>query len=197
MSKPETIADLLDELRSGEYAPLADRIEAAVRRECKSPSCPTHKMTLEEAIAHAEECADDTPCGRQHKQLADWLKELRSIKALGNVQKMRKALVWLRENGYRSPEGGWMCITLKMTHKDGNPHPVEVPPYADDVIDAALSALPRNCDVGTEEKQYERFRAFCDKYDKDCTGCPCDGLTCSLAYCFAKWAQMPYVEKEG
>lgn len=40
-------------------------------------------MTLEEAIIHAEEVADrcevtdgDRPCAEQHRQLAEWLKEL-------------------------------------------------------------------------------------------------------------------------
>ena len=36
MENQETLADLCEELRSGEYAPLADRIEAARRRECKN-----------------------------------------------------------------------------------------------------------------------------------------------------------------
>lgn len=38
-------------------------------------------MTLDEAIAHAEDIARscDSPCGREHKELAEWLKELRDI----------------------------------------------------------------------------------------------------------------------
>lgn len=35
-------------------------------------------LTLSEAILHAEEVAkkkEDTPCGRQHRQLAEWLRE--------------------------------------------------------------------------------------------------------------------------
>lgn len=42
-------------------------------------------MTLDEAIIHAEEIADrcdvtdgDNECGKEHRQLAEWLKELRS-----------------------------------------------------------------------------------------------------------------------
>ena len=38
-------------------------------------------MTLDEAIAHSEEMANETPCGQEHRQLADWLKELRELKA--------------------------------------------------------------------------------------------------------------------
>lgn len=33
-------------------------------------------MTLEEAIKHCEEKADCTECGKEHQQLAHWLKEL-------------------------------------------------------------------------------------------------------------------------
>lgn len=56
------------------------------------------KLTLDEAIAHAEEHVNDTPCGRQHKQLADWLKELREMKnsPAGNAAAMREALFLIR-----------------------------------------------------------------------------------------------------
>lgn len=90
-----------------------------------------------------------------------------------------------------------MCITLKMTQKDGEPFPIEVPPYAEDVINAALAAPPRNCDVGTAEEQFERWQSFCDKFDDDCKGCPCDEHSSSLTYCFSKWAQMSYEEGDN
>lgn len=62
-----------------------------------------------------------------------------------------------------------------------------------DIADAALAALPRNCDVGTADEQYERWQTFCDRYDDDCTGCPCDNKhTYTLTSCFARWSQMPY-----
>lgn len=37
-------------------------------------------MTLEEAIKHCEEKADCTECGKEHQQLAHWLKELACFK---------------------------------------------------------------------------------------------------------------------
>lgn len=37
-------------------------------------------MTLDEAIQHCEERADCTECGTEHKQLAEWLKELKLYK---------------------------------------------------------------------------------------------------------------------
>ena len=50
----------------------------------------------------------------------------------------------------------------------------------------ALSAPPRNCDVGTAGEQVERHIKFCKGY-KCVPGTPC-------YVCFAKWAQMPYEE---
>jgi len=65
-------------------------------------------------------------------------------------------------------------------------------------VDAALSAPPRNCDVGTPDEQVERWQAFCDQFDDDCTGCPCDVAACaSYTGCFARWAQTPYAAEEG
>ncbi len=63
---------------------------------------------------------------------------------------------------------------------------------------AALAAPPRNCDVGTVEEQFARFRKFCKKDSMDsfestayCAyECPCgNNYDCKLA-----WAQMPYSE---
>lgn len=66
-----------------------------------------------------------------------------------------------------------------------------------EIIDAVLfAAPPRNCDVGTVKEQFERWQAFCGRQDPDCKGCPCDGPECSFAFCFAKWAQMPYEDGE-
>lgn len=61
----------------------------------------------------------------------------------------------------------------------------------------ALSAPPRNCDVGSEEEQSRRYEAFCEVHhmqcDKGCSACPCSkksGVSCELY-----WAQMPYAEE--
>jgi len=65
---------------------------------------------------------------------------------------------------------------------------------------AALSAPPRNCDVGTPKEQRNRFEAFCESHwsaiDGMCdVNCPC--LRCGdKMVCLCKWAQMPY-EAEG
>lgn len=54
---------------------------------------------------------------------------------------------------------------------------------------AALSAPPRNCDVGTAEEQDKRFLEFCTSMDckRYCPLFKAD--SCELA-----WAQMPYEE---
>lgn len=72
------------------------------------------------------------------------------------------------------------------------------------IADAALSAPPRNCDVGTEQEQQNRFREFCRHYESDgeCgigrseAACPAfqggRNPDCSLW-----WAHMPYEAQEG
>ena len=66
----------------------------------------------------------------------------------------------------------------------------------------ALSAPPRNCDVGTAEEQTERFKDLCRKYRcgpgprANCKGCPIQHESPHVGCTFA-WAQMPYNEKEG
>ena len=54
----------------------------------------TPKMTLDEAIKHAEEVADtpcftdeEAKCYSEHRQLAEWLKELKAYRAEGSGQK--------------------------------------------------------------------------------------------------------------
>ena len=59
---------------------------------------------------------------------------------------------------------------------------------ADDVWEV-LQGVPRNCDVGTAEKQRNRHRKWC--WGHDCS--PVD--SCKL--CVARWSQMPYDREEG
>lgn len=65
----------------------------------------------------------------------------------------------------------------------------------------ALSAPPRNCDVGTVEEQKERFDAFCNAQPRERYGCDCNlqknrqGLCEGL--CEFAWAQTPYAAQEG
>lgn len=64
---------------------------------------------------------------------------------------------------------------------------------AEDVAGAALAEPPRNCDVGSEQEQSQRFDKFCftnRTYEWGCSDCPLlKSVCCELA-----WAQMPYRE---
>ena len=68
---------------------------------------------------------------------------------------------------------------------------------------AALSAPPRNCDVGTAEDQADRFDKFCYSHSK-CHQCPVQSIWNSthrkkrlreIIRCEIIWAQMPYKEE--
>ena len=68
-----------------------------------------------------------------------------------------------------------------------------------EACDAALSAPPRNCDVGTAEEQSARYDAQCDAYHKTtgkCDDCPIYKEECKMTgnipHCQLVWAQMPY-----
>jgi hypothetical protein len=71
--------------------------------------------------------------------------------------------------------------------------PVPLADYPDVAkkVHAALSQKPRNCDVGTEEEQKQRFDVFCSR--GNCDNCPLaeEGVR---ANCAIRWAQMPYEE---
>lgn len=71
-----------------------------------------------------------------------------------------------------------------------------------DIVDKALSAPPRNCDVGTAEEQAKRYDQFCE--ETECSKCPVhakwrqyfdvckhEHISCGLI-----WAQMPYEAQE-
>ena len=60
--------------------------------------------------------------------------------------------------------------------------------------EAALSAPPRNCDVGTEKEQTERFFKFCSP--QKCNECKL--FTEHTFYeCVLRWSQIPYGEGDA
>lgn len=137
MQTSKTINDFLREM-------------GVAKMETTTPTCKEslqvgneHKpMTLDEAIAHAEEMVNDTPCGREHKQLADWLKKLREIK-ISNAAKRREALEEIRDATHIWITVGGISArrTIEMVA---------------DIAAAALSEPPRNCD---------RYRTLADALD--------------------------------
>ena len=99
-----------------------------------------------------------------------------------NVKAMREALVIVK----RLFDGRLMWQTdIRKAHE---------------AVNAALSAPPRNCDVGTAEEQAERFYAFCGyhRFQSGIKGmcsslCPC--IRChDMCNCITTWSQMPYDE---
>ena len=114
---------------------------------------------------------------------------------LGNAAAMRKALVQVSR------------IAVEMTRKTITGEPEDrktVDRWAlrlCDIACDAISAPPRNCDVGTAEEQEARFNKFCFSYyninnvDGECNTCPLNDnvkTTCEFA-----WMQMPYEEGEA
>jgi len=144
-----------------------------------------NNMTLDEAIAHCNEVAGacDTGCRREHKQLADWLRELKDRRHYqgGNAAAMREAL----KAAIYCLKNRWTCsgYTVEETV---------------DKIRSALAAPARNCDVGTAEEHFGKFENFCKtmknfcKTMKNCDCCPCNLILKNgerRCNCFV-WAQM-------
>ena len=68
------------------------------------------------------------------------------------------------------------------------------------LVDNALAAPPRNCDVGTPKEQAARFQKFCrfiaTQGREDCPdNCPCVDAD-DINVCQAAWGQMPYKERD-
>ena len=68
------------------------------------------------------------------------------------------------------------------------------------IAQTALAIPQRNCDVGSDEEQYNRMRKFCLQYTF-CEQCPLrkfkpDHDICGMR-CGFKWGQMPYEKGEG
>lgn len=113
-----------------------------------------------------------------------------AAKCGGNVAAMREALEAARR-------------TLKLVYENAvgflQPRLADEIIHTGSTIEAALSAPPRNCDVGTAEEQEDRFFAFCKAHE--CT------MNCHIKKkwsfkcghkpsCGVLWSQMPY-EKGG
>ena len=102
---------------------------------------------------------------------------------VGNAAKMREALVKADAALSRISQSAWFV--------DANFSETKEVIDAGNAIEEALSAPPRNCDVGTADEQHARFYSFCDKVE-ECKECPLwrgGGLT---SKCCARWGQMPY-----
>lgn len=114
-----------------------------------------------------------------------------TIATVGNTAKMREALKSLMDN---------LQIHAVMPCEQITMNRAEVCAMIEDCR-AALATPARNCDVGTELEQQDRFREFCRNYESkgECgigrskAACPAfqggRNPDCSLW-----WAQRPYTE---
>ena len=189
----ETIADIVTEMRKraeevyagqdgypeswknqmdyGEIYELADRIEAANKRE--------HEATIEKSSIN------------------------------GNNASIREVL-----EKFNAVDLSWLEFPLdgdSSTIYNSNKKEITIPYWrvaellnevkaAQDMANSALSAPPRNCDVGTADEQAKLFHSFCEKF-QSCIQEMCSPLCpfincCDVCHCMTKWLQMPYKEGE-
>ena len=104
---------------------------------------------------------------------------------VGNAAKMRNALKETQSVIEK-------CMEILNRIPGGVPYDGLIDDVADEICDLrdshvkpALSAPPRNCDIGNALEQVSRHRIWC-KCGGDCA------VSCKM--CFAKWSQMPYEE---
>ena len=209
MAEHETITDIIKKIRAE-----ADFIEESARGSLKVGEdlngMPFTESDLESALDLAEtkrkeadrlDAAHRREVDALHQQIADlrqqrdlWSKRAAELvekcneqhaklKQVGNAAKLREALEKVRDSFYVNDYGDY-----QMEYGD----------KVSDLVDAAVAAPARNCDVGTAEEQSQRFDTFCDahKYVGDdganwCSRtCPCyNDINCGV-----NWAQMPYEE---
>ena len=163
--KQETVADIVAEMMNESHAGdasclewvgskirgYADRIEAAAKCE-------------REAGAEAEQI-----CGEIGELIGREATREKSSQ-VGNAAKMREAL----EETQSVIE---KCMEILNRIPDGVEYDGLIDEVADELCDLrdshvkpALSAPPRNCDVGTADEQTNSYLAFCDRHT--CQSCP-------------------------
>lgn len=208
--RQETVADIVAEMRIGdlcagdttsarpEYindflASYADRIEAAWKREQEAT---TEKSLVVGNAATvrgiAQEMLNTSMQDTTAERINGWAMRLAEAceqpvtdcNQLNNAAAMRKALEKVRF---------YLPYFLQYVRL----HDAQSGGYYEkklEVVNAALSAPPRNCDVGTAEEQAERFKTFCYIYPLNCAGCPLKDSGITHNECAIFWTQMPYEE---
>lgn len=109
---------------------------------------------------------------------------------IDNAAAMREALV--------KADAVFRLISKSAWFIDANFSETKEVMEAGNAIAAALSAPPRNCDVGTAEEQAGRFHSFCKTRQSGIYGmcspqCPCKECS-DMCHCLTKWSQMAYEE---
>lgn len=192
----ETIADIVRMIRKSQngnvhtispkeaYA-LADRIEAAAKRE------------REAGAETAQICGE---IGEMVGREATCKESVTNCNQLGNAAAMREALETINRIDTRRLKR-LLCELVEADILDGGE--INKTISAVEKARQALSAPPRNCDVGTAEEQYERWRSNCGHGIPECfSGCKVYKRASELGLsnrsikrsCKFVWAQMPYEE---
>ena len=189
-SRPEFINDFL--------ASFADRIEAAWKREVETTTdessavgnAGTVREIAQEMLNTSMQAVTAERINGWATRLADACKQsVTDCNQLGNTAKMREALEKIASMGeqidYQLGSSEETVYALK--HERCLAHNIS------ECARSALSAPPRNCDVGTAEEQSERYEKFCYAHrsrEKGCGDCP----LCDIPCCEFAWLQMPYEE---
>ena len=183
----ETIADIIteasgvfDELRKHGYNVVSvDRMEDIIDRVEEA-----HKREREAGAEAAQICGEiGEMVGREEAKN----KSVTNCNRLGNAARMREAL--------EKADAVLSLISKSAWFIDANFSVNKAVIEAVNAIEDALSAPPRNCDVGKPEEQAERFQWFCDTRPCDC--CTLKNKVNETLDCAIHWAQMPYKEGEN
>ena len=203
--RQETVADIVAEMRKdiaegtvgiwsdfgGEIArSYADRIEAAYKREIKATTEKSSRVGNADTVREvAQEMLNTSMQAVTAERINGWATRLAEAceqsvtdcNQFNNAAAMREALEKVRF---------YLPYFLQYVRL----HDAQSGGYYEkklEVVNAALSAPPRNCDVGTAEEQEERYEKFCYAHrsrEKGCGDCP----LCDIPCCGFAWLQMPY-----
>ena len=177
-SENETVEDIVKRVRrdcnsyplttaADKMLKLVREMDAAHQREVAEL-----KRKMNDVVCENEALRDACgTCGAKREREATREKSSQ----VGNAAKMREALLMILGTADR-------LQTRFDMPKLASEEIVELKQIAE----SAISAPPRNCDIGTPDEHLVRHRKWC--WDHDCK--PTD--SCKL--CVARWAQMPYEE---
>ena len=154
----ETITDIIAEMRifkcrdlsTGELEEctaiskyLADRLDAAHKRELDA---------LNEQIADLRQQRD--LWSKRAAELVEKCNEqYAKLKQVGDAAKLREALEKVRDAHYTQEVGGEMCEGFEVEADDGTGRPLIC------IVENALAAPPRNCDVHTADELKAIFKS--------------------------------------
>ena len=182
----ETIEDIIHEMRGPYYKMgrsnasldkdmmgymsfMANRLEAAWKRE-------------REAGADAAQI-----CGKIGEMIgreASCKQSVTNCNRFCNAAKMREAL--------KRADAALIQISKSDLFIDANFAVTKAVIDSGNAIEAALSAPPRNCDVGTADEQAERFAEYCDSEACKRNRCKSRAKALCIERCAIAWSQMPY-----